>query len=207
MTTISEILRLIDHYGLPEEVLDIILRKIYSWTPPKVDDQGYVISKVKNTHKCPVDLVLENVVNPFDQWIGQHIARVPAAPAATRRVCLWKSEYYDMKNELLSRLSSITGINDWIRPVGVGWPLLEGVDRHSEEWIGYRSWLHTHPTFVSHLRVQKQRRCCYGHAAACHYERENPKILTDHWSMYELALAYPTLYGKNGWANSLKQKN
>jgi hypothetical protein len=94
----------------------------------------------------------------------------------------------------------MTGINDWIViQRGARWPLLEGVDRHSEEWIVYRSWLHTHPSFLRQTRVQNR------FLGTGHYERENPKILTDHWFKYELALAYPTLYGKNGWANSLKQ--
>jgi len=191
MTTITEIMRLAGHYDLPEEVLELILKQVYRWTPPKVDGQGYVVSKVKNTHKCPVDLVLENVVNPFDQWIGQHIARVPAAPAATRRVCLWKPEYYDMKPD-------ITGMTKWVgegtrsrdNPVwGVGWMLLKGVDRRSDEWIGFKSWVQTHSAFIS----QDFR-----------WERKTAKVLSKHWFKYELALAYPTLYGKNGWAKKIK---
>ena len=186
MTTITEIMRLAGHYDLPEEVLELILKQVYRWTPPKVDGQGYVVSKVKNTHKCPVDLVLENVVNPFDQWIGQHIARVPAAPAATRRVCMWKPEYYDVKND-------ITGITKWVGEgkctVSMGpWWLGDvhiDVDRRSDEWIGFRSWVQTHPAFISQD---------FG------WERNTAEVLSNHWFKYELALAYPTLYGKNGWA-------
>jgi len=179
MTTIPEILRLIDHYGLPEEVLDIILRKIYSWTPPSVDGQGYVISKVKNIHQCPCRLILDNVV---DRHRWEHIATVPGLHAYERRVCLWKPEYYDTPPATLSCVPGITGCVHYAYCA----PLLQGVDRRSEEWIGYRSWLHTHPTFLKHT---------------FRWDRKSPKILTDHWFKYELALAYPTLYGKNGWAN------
>jgi hypothetical protein len=190
MTTVTEIMRLAEQYDLPEEVVEQILKQVYRWPQPKVDDQGYVISKVKNIHKCPVDLVLENVVNR-PRW--QHIARVPALHAYERRVCMWKPEYYDVKND-------ITGITKWVgeggvcghrhgahyNPVwGVGWTLLSDVDRRSDEWIGFRSWVQTHPAFIS----QDFR-----------WERKTAKVLSNHWFKYELALAYPTLYGKNGWA-------
>jgi len=202
MTTVSEIVRLIDHYDLPEEVLELILKQVYRWTPPRVDDKGYVVSKVKNIHMCPTSLVSDNVV---DRHRWQHIATVPALHAYERRVCLWKSEYYDtppatggkyigryrgrnvFQSQSPTTLSSVTGITRWVRLEGLGYPLLKGVDRRSEEWIGYKSWLHTHPTFRKHT---------------FRWERKNSKVLTDHWFKYELALAYPTLYGKRGWANN-----
>ena len=187
MTVVPEIVRLIDHYGLPEEVLDVILRKIYSWTPPKVDDQGYVISKVKNIHQCPCRMTLDNV--DFDTYaIAENIALKPVLNYYERRVCLWKSEYYDTPP---ATLSCVPGITRWIAPVvdASGWTrhgLLQDVDRRSEEWIGYRSWLHTHPTFLKN---------------DFRWFRKKSTVLTDHWFKYELALAYPTLYGKKGWAN------
>ena len=185
MTTVSEIVRLLDHYNLPEEVLELILKQVYRWTPPQVDDKGYVVSKVKNIHKCPTSLVLDNVV---DRHRWEHIATVPGLHAYERRVCLWKPEYYDTPP---ATLSCVTGITRWVAPVvdASDWTrhgLLQGVDRRSEEWIGYRSWLHTHPTFLKNN---------------FRWERKNSKVLTDHWFKYELALAYPTLYGKKGWAN------
>ena len=184
MTAVSEIMRLLDHYDLPEEVLELILKQVYRWTPPQVDDKGYVVSKVKNIHKCPACLVLNNVV---DRHRWEHIATVPGLHAYERRVCLWKPEYYDTPP---ATLSCVPGITRCVRLEGHGvWrsaPLLQGVDRRSEEWIGYRSWLHTHQTFLKHT---------------FRWERKSPKVLTDHWFKYELALAYPTLYGKKGWVN------
>ena len=179
MTTVSEIMRLLDHYDLPEEVLELILKQVYRWTPPKVDDKGYVVSKVKNIHKCPTSLVLDNVA---DRHRWEHIATVPGLHAYERRVCLWKPGYYDTPQVTLS---SVTGITRWVRLEGLGYPLLRDVDRRSEEWIGYRSWLHTHPTFSKHT---------------FRWERKSRDMLTDHWFKYELVLAYPTLYGKKGWA-------
>ena len=185
MTAVSEIVRLLDHYDLPEEVLELILKQVYRWTPPQVDDKGYVVSKVKNIHKCPTSLVLNNVV---DRHRWEHIATVPGLHAYERRVCLWKPEYYDTPP---ATLSCVPGITRWVAPVvdASGWTrhgLLQGVDRRSEEWIGYRSWLHTHPTFLKN---------------DFRWFRKKSKVLTDHWFKYELALAYPTLYGKKGWAN------
>ena len=185
MTAVSEIMRLLDHYDLPEEVLELILKQVYRWTPPRVDDKGYVVSKVKNIHKCPTILVLDNVV---DRHRWEHIATVPGLHAYERRVCLWKPEYYDTPP---AKLSCVTGITRWVAPVvdASDWArheLLQDVDRRSEEWIGYRSWLHTHPTFLKN---------------DFRWFRKKSKVLTDHWFKYELVLAYPTLYGKRGWAN------
>ena len=173
MSTDTEIIRLVDHYGLPEEVVYMILKQVNRWTPPKVDDQGYVISKLKNTHQCPTSLVLSYPQNSL-RW--QRIRVLPALNSYERRVCLWKPEYYDLKPV---RLSCITGITNWVRMEGhelVVCPLLEGVDRRSEEWIGFKSWLHTHPTFLKHT---------------FRWDRKNSKMLTDHWFKYDLALAYP----------------
>ena len=186
MTAVSEIVRLLDHYDLPEEVLELILKQVYRWTPPQVDDKGYVVSKVKNIHKCPTSLVLNNVV---DRHRWEHIATVPGLHAYERRVCLWKPEYYDTPP---ATLSCVPGITRWVAPVVdasglTPWTrhgLLQDVDRRSEEWIGYRSWLHTHPTFLKN---------------DFRWFRKKSKVLTDHWFKYELALAYPTLYGKKGW--------
>ena len=188
MTNVTEIMRLAGHYDLPEEVLELILKQVYRWIPPKVDDQGYVISEVKNIRKCPTCLVLDNV---FGRHRWQHIARVPALHSYERRVCLWKPEYYDMKPD-------IAGLTKWVsedlrgrdNPVwGVGWSLKKDVDRRSDEWIGFKSWVQTHPTFISQdFRL----------------ERKTTKVLSNHWFKYELALAYPTLYGKNGWAKKIK---
>ena len=181
MTAVSEIVRLLDHYDLPEEVLELILKQVYRWTPPRVDDKGYVVSKVKNIHKCPTSLVLDNVA---DRHRWGHIATVPGLHAYERRVCLWKPEYYDTPP---TTLSSLTGIKRWASEAWTNtYPLLRDVDRRSEEWIGYRSWLHTHPTFLKN---------------DFRWFRKQSKVLTDHWFKYELALAYPTLYGKKGWAN------
>ena len=180
MTAVSEIMRLLDHYDLPEEVLELILKQVYRWTPPRVDDKGYVVSKVKNIHKCPTSLVLDNVA---DRHRWEHITTIPGLHAYERRVCLWKPEYYDTPP---ATLSCVTGITRWVRLEGLGYPLLRDVDRRSEEWIGYRSWLHTHPTFLKN---------------DFRWFRKQSKVLTDHWFKYELALAYPTLYGKKGWAN------
>ena len=185
MTAVSEIMRLLDHYDLPEEVLELILKQVYRWTPPRVDDKGYVVSKVKNIHKCPTILVLDNVV---DRHRWEHIATLPGLHAYERRVCLWKPEYYDTPP---ATLSCVTGITRWVAPVvdASDWTrheLMQGVDRRSEEWIGYRSWLHTHPTFLKNN---------------FRWFRKKSTMLTDHWFKYELALAYPTLYGKKGWAN------
>jgi len=92
----------------------------------------------------------------------------------------------------------ITGMTKWVgeglrgrdNPVwGVGWSLLKEVDRRSDEWIGFKSWVQTHPTFISQdFRL----------------ERKTTKVLSNHWFKYELTLAYPTLYGKNGWAKKIK---
>jgi hypothetical protein len=183
MTTVTEIIRLIDHYSLPEEVLELILKQIYRWEPPKVDCQGYVVSRVKNIHRCPIDLVLENIANR-QRW--QHLARIPALHAYERRVCIWSPEYYDIEKD-------IAGLTNWVhvawRDGELGWTLLRGVDRRSDEWIGFKSWVQTHPAFIS----QDFR-----------WERKTSKVLSNHWFKYELALAYPTLYGKNGWAKKIK---
>ncbi len=185
MTSISEIVRLADIYRLPEEVLELILRQIYSWDPPKVDDQGYVIAGTKNIRKCPEDLVLENVVNRR-RW--QHIARLPYLHSYERRVCIWAPEYYDIRKD-------ISGISEWVKyphrvlEYDVALPIHQWVDRRSEEWIGFKSWIQTHPTFTGN----DFRSSGFGSATSS-------KMLSKHWFKYELALAYPTLYGKNGWA-------
>jgi len=183
MSIVSEIIRLGEIQGIPDEVLDLILKQVYRWPLPKVNDQGYVVSKVKNIHKCCDDMVLENVIGR-GRW--KHIARLPALHAYERRVCIWSSEYYDLK--FAKDLCHIVGISDWVhlRRPGFSLPLLPGIDRRSKEWIGYKSWIQTDPTFSKYNFI---------------WERKNPKVLTDHWFKYELALAYPTLYGKKGWAN------
>ena len=190
MTSISEIIRLGDIYCLPAEVLELILRQIYSWGPPKVDDQGYVVAEMKNIRKCPADLVLENVVNR-GRW--QHIARLPYLHSYERRVCIWEPEYYDIK-------ADIHGIKDWVKfpartmnapDYDIALPLRR-IDRRSEEWIGFKSWIQTHPTFVNNYFNSPQ----WGQLAS-------PMTLSKHWFKYELALAYPTLYGKNGWVKNL----
>ena len=175
MTSISEIVRLSNMYSLPEEVLEHILKYVYSWGHPKVDIQGYVVSKVKNTHKCPVDLVLENVVNR-PRW--QHIARVPALHAYERRVCIWSPDYYDIKTR-------IVGISNWSDRRQRARPMI----RKSDEWIGFRSWVQTHPAFSRYAGLSPGA------------------PLSKHWFKYELALAYPTLYGKNGWTKKIPKAN
>jgi hypothetical protein len=193
MTTVTEIMRLAEQYDLPEEVMELILKQVYRWPQPKVDEQGYVISKVKNIHQCyKKGLVLDNAPDNLSlvlHWQSRH----PLLPYkyCERRVCMWKPEYYDMKPD-------ITGMTKWVgecrlvrdNPVwGVGWSLLKDVDRRSDEWIGFKSWVQTHPAFIS----QDFR-----------WERKTAKVLSKHWFKYELALAYPTLYGKNGWAKKIK---
>ncbi len=188
MTSISEIVRLADIYRLPGDVLELILRQIYSWCPPKVDDQGYVIAWTKNIRKCPIDLVLENVVSR-GRW--QHISRVPYLHSYERRVCIWAPEYYDIRKD-------ISGISEWVKypPVvanlapkyDIALPL-SIISRRSEEWIGFKSWIQTHPAFTGN----DFRSSGFGSATSS-------KMLSKHWFKYELALAYPTLYGKNGWA-------
>jgi len=194
MTSISEVVRLADIYQLPEEVLDLILREIYRWGPPKVDPRGYVVARMKNIRKCPIDLVLENVVNR-GRW--QHIARLPYLHSYERRVCIWAPEYYDMGKK------NISGISEWVEYIpgnlaqrtrgqyAIALPL-NRIERRSEEWIGFKSWIQTHPTFV----VNDFRSSAFGSATSS-------KMLSKHWFKYELALAYPTLYGKNGWAKKL----
>jgi len=100
MTTVTEITRLAGHYDLPEEVLELILKQVYRWNPPKVDVKGYVISEVNNIRKCPTCLVLDNVVGRH-RW--QHIARVPALHSYDRRVCLSKED----KDCAMNYLSSL----------------------------------------------------------------------------------------------------
>jgi hypothetical protein len=190
VTSISEIVRLADIYRLPEEVLELILREIYLWGPPKVDPQGYVVAGMKNIRKCPIDLVLENVVNR-GRW--QHIARLPYLHSYERRVCIWTPAYYDIRRD-------ISGISDWVERIpgnmgqrthgeyAIALPLIK-IDRRSEEWIGFKSWIQTHPAFM----VNYFRSSAFGSATSS-------KMLSKHWFKYELALAYPTLYGKNGWA-------
>ena len=190
---VSEIVRLSNIHCLPEDILELILRYLFSWGPPKVNNQGYVVAKMKNIRRCPIDLVSKNVVNRA-RW--QHIARLPYLHSYERRVCIWDPEYYDIRKV-------ISGISEWVgykylplRPspprdemdVLISTNLvsnlhLHRIDRRSDEWIGFRSWIQTHPAFVS-LRDSSS----------------SPKVLSKHWFKYELELAYPTLYGKDGWA-------
>jgi hypothetical protein len=189
MTSISEIVRLADIYRLPEEVLELILRQIFSWGLPKVDDQGYVVARMKNIRKCPIDLVLENVVNR-GRW--QHIARLPYLHSYERRVCIWAPEYYDIRTD-------ISGMSEWVKypphlsnqKYNIALPLSR-ISRRSEEWIGFKSWIQTHPAFTGN----DFRSSGFGSATSS-------KMLSKHWFKYELILAYPSLYGKNGWAKKL----
>jgi len=185
----TDIVRLADMYQLPEDILEIILRYVYSWGPPKVNNQGYVVASMKNIRKCPTDLVLDDVVNR-GRWT--HIARLPALHSYERRVCIWKPEYYDMGR-------NISGLSDWAKPIltslspyDIALPLRR-IDRRSEEWIGFKSWIQTHPAFAQN----DFRSSAWGASTSS-------KMLSKHWFKYELELAYPTLYGKNGWAKKLK---
>jgi len=94
----------------------------------------------------------------------------------------------------------ISGISDWVERIpgnlgqrthgkyAIALPLMR-IDRRSEEWIGFKSWIQTHQAFM----VNDFRSSAFGSATSS-------KMLSKHWFKYELALAYPTLYGKNGWA-------
>ena len=189
MTCISEIIRIADIYFLPDDVFELILREIYRWDPPKVDIQGYVVSNVKNIRRCADDLVLENVTMR-DRWL--HIARLPFLHSYERRVCMWSHEYYDIKE-------GISGMSEWVetryadissRSYKFAVPLRTQIDRRSEEWIGFKSWIQMHPAFMENEFAYAG----YGGSAT------SSKMLSKHWFKYELVLAYPTLYGKNGWA-------
>jgi len=191
MTSLSQTIRLADIYQLPEEILELILRMIYGWAPPIVDERGYAMGVVQNIRKCPIDLVLEDVINR-PRW--QHICRVPHLHSYMRRVCIWGPEYYDINER-------IPGLSNWVGRIGAG-RLASGeyaralplsrIDRRSDEWIGFKSWIQTHPAFMEN----EFRSSPFGAATSS-------KMLSKHWFKYELVLAYPTLYGKNGWAKKL----
>jgi len=194
MTSVAETLRLGEIYDLPEEVMDLILREIYRWGPPRVDNQGYLVGRVKNVRVCSIDLVLDDV-RGRGRW--QHIARVPALYPYERRVCIWEPEYYDIKG-------GIHGIEDWVKYPARTMSLpgaydiaipLRVIDRRSEEWIGFKSWIHTHPTFMAAM--------CRSPMLQRYGSVRSPTLLSKHWFKYELVLAYPSLYGKNGWAKKL----
>ena len=193
---VLEVLLLSWIHQLPIEVTDLILRQIFKIHVPMVNNMG-IIAMVKNVWRCPQNFVLEDVENR-NRW--QQIARIPSLHAYTRNVCIWQPCYYDIA--LLEK--GIVGLSEWSLYGYVGhcicnyqYYLKKDIDRRCAEWIGFRQWMHTHPV------NQKYRPPCRGFPAGV-MVKKSFNTLTRHWFKYELALAYPTLYGKGGWAKRKK---
>jgi hypothetical protein len=193
---VIEVLRMSDVWNLPDDVTDIILRYVFALPKPKVDRYGYVVAWVKNVWCCHHDIVLEHV---WDRVRWQQLAKIPGLNAYERRVSIWKQEYYDT----CMIYGGIKGLLRWnANPSGLqGLSVFKNIqlksdtDRRSAEWIGFRQWIQNHPVYKSQDPT--------GYA----YRKRSPKMLTHYWYKYELALAYPTLYGKRGWANKKNKSN
>ena len=187
---VMEVLRMSDVWDLPDDVTDIILRHVFALPKPTLNRYGYVVTWVKNVWSCHHDIVLEHVEDRV-RW--QQLAKIPGLNAYERRVSIWKSEYYDR----CMIYGGIKGLHRWSGGGGgdglsvfKNTQLKSDTDRRSAEWIGFRQWVQTHPVYKS-----QDSGWLYA------YRKRSPKMLTHYWYKYELALAYPTLYGKRGWAN------
>ena len=183
--------------GLPEEIIDKILRQVFKIPKPNVNERGNVVASVKNIWRCPRDYVLktiEQMTIPGSRPVWYHEIIFPKQDKKiyNRQVCIWKPEYYEIPIER----RGIEVLKSWVSFEWHSLVIKTAMDRTNEEWIGFRTWLQTHPIyskcgfFVTPMG-NSNRNKRYSH-------------LTKHWFKYELALAYPTLYGENGWAKLKK---
>ena len=194
-TKYKEVLRLCGFWNLPGEVEDIILRMVFAIPKPTLNCGGYVVAKVKNVWRIASpnsecfmkDFVLENVENRARWWWYW---------SPVRPVCVWKPDYYDLS--ITQR--GIIGLEKWVKTYGRrsgdqlalhNVMLIDRTSRRSAEWIGFRQWIQTHPVYQRHALIS------YTYITP----PRSPQLLTHYWFKYELALAYPTLYGEGGWAN------
>jgi len=172
------------------------------------------VAMVNKVWGCPAEYVLESARWrwPMPKWYLEIICPpsvYAAVPYYNRQVCIWKPEYYDIP--IIQK-----GINILISWVKFEWGDLEikpGIDRKSAGWIGFRTWIQTHPVYSDFPHCHCSRGSCsllhgsYFRTPNGNLNKNNRSMsrLTGHWFKYELAQAYPTLYGEGGWAHKLKK--
>ena len=221
LNTDAEILirRFLEHFDLDSDVQDLVVKQIYKrWRisklpKPIIDKEGFVVHSVKNISRCEMSLVSMGITNR-SRWI--QIASLPGLHRYDRRVCIWESAYYDISqynwltpwnpgckfSVLISPHCDLHfpgGAFGSQRELSLAPSMIKGQDRHSEEWIGFRQWAQTNPAYIASQFITSGHR-----SRAINYTSPSrakcTKALTHHWFGYELASAYPTLYGKKGWA-------
>jgi hypothetical protein len=194
------IIDLLAFWDLPDEVTDKILRLVFKIPLPTINQRGNIVSSVKNIWRCPRELVLDTIeqftfpgIRP--KWYQEIILPKKQTGIYNRQVCIWKPEYYDIP----IRRKGIEILKSWVNIESDGLVIKQDIDWTDDEWIGFRTWLGTHPIYQYSCFVTRSFGIIW-----CRNKRYSR--LTRHWNKYELAKAYPTLYGKDGWANKLEKE-
>jgi hypothetical protein len=205
------IVDLCDSWDIPYEITDKILRQVFKIPHPIVNCHGNIVAKVKNVWRSPTEYVLESVGRLESR---RQIANIPGH-VYSRQVCIWKPGYYDVP--IIQK--GIEILRSWVtfewqldlRPNYISGKVLEikpCIDRKSAGWIGFRTWMQTHPVyseFSNFHYIMMGGDSYFRHPMGDMKKNRSYSRLTSHWFKYELAKAYPTLYGKDGWANKLEK--